>query len=887
MIRTLKVAAFFLVFTCFFQSPETAFTQTWAPTNGPFGGGISCLAKSNTYLFAGAGGGGIYGNGAYRSANNGASWTPINGLSTLNAFVVSGSYLVAASGGSIYRSGNNGDTWSQCNYAGTSVPNALITDGTTVFAGGYSGFFISTDNGLTWTASNANFPGIVAPNVPDIWSFAICSGYLYAGTSQQGIFRSSNNGATWSAVNGGIVTNPLQLAYYTFANLVTSGTDVFAGAIGQGIYRLTNNGTTWTKESTGLSANAKSVLSLMVKDDLLYIGGNDGLWSSNNSGTISWTQIKAGEQFGKLLPSGSNIFAGLSTKGVYLSADNGYMWTPVNQGLGSVSTRKITKGNGSEILAATYEGYLYSSSDEGANWTVGNIHLETGPCLHGTTLFAGTDGNLFRSTDNGATWQMLPQFYELTMGPAMAFYSKGDTIFAGAGGVTGMYYSTDNGDTWNETSGIWNLNPNGGYPTVISITSVGSTMYAGTINGVFKSVDNGLTWTSCYPAMANIPIRCLASRGRCLFAGTSDFYEDPNLPAIGVYRSEDNGASWVAVNSGLGNLDIGSLVVYGADLYAGTHSGVFKSTNDGATWTGFNEGFSVVPNATSLYIQGNYIYANNWLITTPVSRRALTGSAPALPGAIVGSAAPCIGSLQTYSVTSVPGVTYSWQVPSNWTITAGSGTNSITVIVGSFPGLILVIPANGWGTGPAQYLIASPNTLGPNQPSSITGTTNPLEGTSLVYSVVSDPGVSYAWAFPSGWIQTAGGTTNSVTVTVGAGSGNISVTPSTPCGTGTSRTLAVVTSPANISVSNITIVNGQDQCYNASGTIIVAGGANTFLVQNGGQATFIAGQMISFLPGTKVETGGYLLGTITTTGQYCGALPAAKSVAMAAEGLAP
>ena len=117
----------------------------------------------------------------------------------------------------------------------------------------------------------------------------------------------------------------------------------------------------------------------MVKDNLIYCGGNDGLWSSSNSGVISWIQIKAGEQFGKLLLSGASIFAGISSKGVYLSADNGYVWTSMNQGLGSVSTRKITKGNGSEILAATYEGYLYSSSDEGANWTVGTIQIETGP----------------------------------------------------------------------------------------------------------------------------------------------------------------------------------------------------------------------------------------------------------------------------------------------------------------------------------------------------------------------------------------------------------------------------------------------------------------------------------------------------------------------------
>jgi hypothetical protein len=50
-------------------------------------------------------------------------------------------------------------------------------------------------------------------------------------------------------------------------------------------------------------------------------------------------------------------------------------------------------------------------------------------------------------------------------------------------------------------------------------------------------------------------------------------------------------------------------------------------------------------------------------------------------------------------------------------------------------------------------------------------------------------------------VQTAGGTTNSVTVTVGSGSGDITVTPSTPCGTGTPRTLAVVTTPLGFTIT--------------------------------------------------------------------------------------
>ena len=70
-------------------------------------------------------------------------------------------------------------------------------------------------------------------------------------------------------------------------------------------------------------------------------------------------------------------------------------------------------------------------------------------------------------------------------------------------------------------------------------------------------------------------------------------------------------------------------------------------------------------------------------------------------------------------------------------------------------------------------------------------------------------------------------------------------------------------------VQNVTVDEGTTRCYNATGTITVAGNGTTFLVKNGGNATLIAGGKISFLPGAKVESGGYVLAKITASGQYC------------------
>lgn len=81
------------------------------------------------------------------------------------------------------------------------------------------------------------------------------------------------------------------------------------------------------------------------------------------------------------------------------------------------------------------------------------------------------------------------------------------------------------------------------------------------------------------------------------------------------------------------------------------------------------------------------------------------------------------------------------------------------------------------------------------QPSAITGNSPVCEGSNQTYSVTNVAGVTYNWTFPADWIIVSGNGTNSVQVVAGNVSGNITVTPSTACGTGPARTLAVTARP--------------------------------------------------------------------------------------------
>ncbi|MEI7980291.1 MAG: T9SS type A sorting domain-containing protein [Bacteroidota bacterium] len=80
------------------------------------------------------------------------------------------------------------------------------------------------------------------------------------------------------------------------------------------------------------------------------------------------------------------------------------------------------------------------------------------------------------------------------------------------------------------------------------------------------------------------------------------------------------------------------------------------------------------------------------------------------------------------------------------------------------------------------------------------------------------------------------------------------------------------TPPVNQELVNITIPNGTSTCYDATQVLTVAGTGKTFIVENNGSVTLVAGNKITVLPGARIYPGGYLHAYITTTGTYCGSM---------------
>jgi len=75
--------------------------------------------------------------------------------------------------------------------------------------------------------------------------------------------------------------------------------------------------------------------------------------------------------------------------------------------------------------------------------------------------------------------------------------------------------------------------------------------------------------------------------------------------------------------------------------------------------------------------------------------------------------------------------------------------------------------------------------------------------------------------------------------------------------------------PTYLDLPSTTITPGPEVCYEATETITVGGGGDTFIVQNGGSVKLIAGYRVHLLPGTWVHSGGYLNAYCTPYGFFC------------------
>lgn len=308
---------------------------------------------------------------------------------------------------------------------------------------------------------------------------------------------------------------------------------------------------------------------------------------------------------------GANILAATDDGGVFLSTNEGVTWSAMNQGLGSPNVRALISFSGSTYAATATGVYRLN----GSTWTAVNTGLTNlsarAFAIASGALLVGTEGGVFRLNPGAAGWAQSSNGLQNLNVRALAVW--GNDVFAGTLG--GVFRSTNLGVLWSIlNSGLQNL-------TITSFAirpgDLGYTIYAGTLGGGVYSASfffllltaseasgipaQGLPiWTPVNNGLQRLNVISLALTEGFVFAGTDNG---------GVFRLLVQNSTWSPANIGLASPFIRVLKSNGSTILAGTfEGGVYKSTNNGATWIASNRGL-LRARVASVLLHGPILFA--------------------------------------------------------------------------------------------------------------------------------------------------------------------------------------------------------------------------------------------------------------------------------------
>ncbi|NOU47176.1 MAG: T9SS type A sorting domain-containing protein [Bacteroidales bacterium] len=775
---------FFVLICLLFNLNTAKLSAQWTPT-GPEGGYIECSTASGDTLFTVAGNREIC--SLYASYDRGNTWTNITGPqlpTNINAILLYGNSLFVGCGSStpgsvgVYRSDDYGITWDSKTNIESSV-RGFTASGSTLYAiTSWNGILRSTDNGEHWTNVTHNLPdnyfegGLLATpaavfvsigdyngvwrstNSGNTWekvsdgidpyaivlTMAAVGNDIYAGTDAFGLYKSSDNGRNWTNLDPSVTTQ-----YWDYQFIAGDSTTLFAATYRSGMLRSTDQGNNWSPANNGMDIYDQPASLYKTGEDFI-VGTKGGMYRTSDQGD-HWSEANTGiyahNSRAPILASiDTNLFTGSFHSGIFRSTDQGNNWTNVSEGLPVNVDILQTYSVGSSTLFA----YDKMSTDMGNSWiptnSPGGILIEH---KNGLFAFNPVEG-VYRSMDFGANWtNVTSTLYSNAYGTLLATDS---TLLLGT--IEGAYYSVDNGDSW-----LPSTFQDVSHPTaIVNLTSNGATHFCGLVNygtrGIYKSTDNLATWTKVHDLLVT---KIVISGNNVFASGTNlEYINNEWIEVASIVASQDNGIHWSKISAGIGDaLFPLSLAAIDSKVFIAMASApdynIYYSGDFGATWLDAGQGLPERTFATLMTISDDEIYAGTY--AGSLWHRNLSAfELPAQPDAIIGQANPCTGSSQTYTITNVPEVIYTWQFPSDWTITSGAGTNSVTVTVGTASGIALVTPSTVPGNGPAQFLVVSPSLPANPAVSVLADDENVCAGTTVTFTATPAEGgdtPAYQW----------------------------------------------------------------------------------------------------------------------------------------------
>ena len=248
--------------------------------------------------------------------------------------------------------------------------------------GTHNGLFKSTDQGKTF--SKVTVKGDV--NADDFMNFAYDqrNKILYAGGHDLGVVKSVDGGTTWTKTDSGITGTDI----HALAINPLDTNRLYAFSVGNGVFGTKDKAAIWYRiddgpnnpsvRSFGYMATPSSMDRGMKTDKTtnigyLWAGTGGGLYSSFACfcGWIKTSGISDNATIYTLAPNPvnrSNMFAG-TKDGIYKTTDEGKTFTQINSEIKNVAAITFDESNPKTMYAATSDGIVFKSIDDGKNWS--------------------------------------------------------------------------------------------------------------------------------------------------------------------------------------------------------------------------------------------------------------------------------------------------------------------------------------------------------------------------------------------------------------------------------------------------------------------------------------------------------------------------------------
>ena len=642
---------------------------------GPFRGGRTITATGvpgapDRFYF------GAVGGGVWRTDNAGRTWEPIfdsQPVASIGAIAVAPSdwnviYVGSGEadmrsdisyGNGMYKSADAGKTWTRIGLEDTRQIGRILVDPkdpSLVFVAalghGYGpnkqrGVFRSKDGGKSWEAvlSKDEDTGAIElaldPSNPKtilaaLWQTRRPPWNVYPPSNGpgSGLYRSTDGGDTWKPVTSGFPKEKLGRIRLAFAPSEPRRVYSIADAKEGGLYVSEDAGVTWARRSSdrriwergwyfgGVTVDPKDADTVYACDTSMY--------KSTDGGKIflPFKGAPGGDDYHRLWiePADSRRMITASDQGAVVTVDGGKTWSSwynqptaqfyhvatdnrfpywiygAQQDSGAAATpsrtdyRSITQRDWRDIAVGGESGYLAPDpSDPDVVWggTVGRFHW---PTLQDQNM----DPTLAYPGDYRGEWTL-----PLAISPRdpRAIYFSNQFLFKTTDG--GRRWEKVSPDLTRESPGVpGNLDPvtaedsavkgpRRGVIYAIALSPLADRqIWCGTDDGlIWLSRDDGKDWRNVSPKELTPWSKVAILEASHFDAETAyaavDRHRVDDIAAY-IYRTRDGGKSWASIAQGIPNGSYVNVVredpVRKGLLYAGTETGVFVSFDDGDHW---------------------------------------------------------------------------------------------------------------------------------------------------------------------------------------------------------------------------------------------------------------------------------------------------------------